>query len=109
VTVPTGFDPTKVAVQVRTLHIFTGTGELEYQSFPRHDGFPGLDTALTKIFECRPDSGGRIRLGDQFRLPSGSARLYFTSLPDGFAYPDPKFVKRLDLKSGQADIQNLDL
>ena len=35
-----------------------------YESFPRHDQFPGLDTALPEIFECHPDSEGRIRFGD---------------------------------------------
>ena len=50
------------------------------------------------------DGNGRY----QFRLPSGSAQLYFDALPDGFAYPDPQIVKRLDIKPGQADIQNLD-
>jgi hypothetical protein len=44
----------------------------------------------------------------QFRLPAGVARLYFDSLPEGVAYPDPQMVKRLDIKPGQADIQDLD-
>lgn len=284
VTVPEGFDCTQVTVRVKTLHIATGPGDFDYQSFPREDHFPGLDTALSKIFECRPDPSGVIQfddvpvqgklylatageglaeaqwrndrnpingpielaipregplsgrvltpdgnpaagikiaarlmpartsrvfylstfraisnekgeftirglpqtefvlsiedpqhrwtirpmenllvqtgepqsmtldleagvlvsgrvldeegnpvagagfsavgdsqngpgLGDdgtdakghyQFRLPSGRARLYFNSLPDGFAYPDPQIVKELDIEPGQADIENLD-
>jgi hypothetical protein len=49
------------------------------------------------------DSSGHY----QFRLPSGSAHLYFNGLPDGFAYPKPQMVKDLEIKPGQADIQNL--
>jgi beta-lactamase regulating signal transducer with metallopeptidase domain len=64
VTVPAGFDPTKVVVRVRTLHIFTGQGVFDYESFSREDVFPGLDTALPEIFECRPNPDGRIRLVD---------------------------------------------
>jgi hypothetical protein len=45
----------------------------------------------------------------QIRLPSGSAHLYFSGLPDGFAYPKPQVVKELEIKTRQADIQNLDL
>jgi hypothetical protein len=44
----------------------------------------------------------------QLYLPSGVARLYFNSLPDGFKYPEPQIVKRLELVSGQASIENLD-
>jgi len=43
----------------------------------------------------------------QLRLPAGRARLYFNSLPDGFVYPDPQIVKRLEVKPGQANIENL--
>jgi hypothetical protein len=60
-------------------------------------GGPGLGQDST-------DGNGRY----QFRLPAGSACLYFSGLPDGFAYPDPQIVKRLEIKSGQTDIQNLD-
>ena len=42
------------------------------------------------------------------RLPAGNARLYFNSLPDGFVYPNPQIVKRLEISSRQADIENLD-
>ena len=52
----------------------------------------------------RTDSHGRY----QFRLPSGSAKLYFSGLPDEFAYPKPQVIKQLDIKSGQTDIENLD-
>ncbi|APW60336.1 Regulatory protein BlaR1 [Paludisphaera borealis] len=64
VTLPAGFDPTKVTVRVRTLHIATGPGAMDYESFPREDSFPGLDTSLPKIFDCRPDPKGRIQLSD---------------------------------------------
>src|SRR5262249_30296299 len=64
VTVPAGFDPRKVTVLVRSMHIHKGPGDMNFESFPREDHFPGLDTALPEIFECRPDSDGRIRLGD---------------------------------------------
>ena len=36
----------------------------DYNSFPRHDQFPGLDTGLPEIFEVRSDSRGRIRFSD---------------------------------------------
>ncbi|HEX7378281.1 MAG TPA: hypothetical protein VF278_14280 [Pirellulales bacterium] len=42
------------------------------------------------------------------RLPSGRAQLYFNALPDGFVYPDPQIVKRLELLAGQDAIENLD-
>jgi hypothetical protein len=29
-------------------------------------------------------------------------------LPDGFAYPSPATVKQLEIKPGQADVENLD-
>ena len=64
VSVPAGFDPTKVVVRVRNLHISTGRGFMDFQSFPREHQFPGLDTALPEIFECRPDAHGQIRFGD---------------------------------------------
>jgi hypothetical protein len=64
VTVPAGFDPTRVVVRVQTLQIFTGPGHLDFEGFPRYEPFRGLDTALPKIFECRPSSEGRIHFGD---------------------------------------------
>jgi hypothetical protein len=57
---------------------------------------PGLD-------DCSTDENGRY----QFRLPAGKARLYFNSLPDGFAYPDPQTVKQLDIQPDQPDLENL--
>ena len=57
VTVPAGFDPTKVAVRVRTLNILTGPGEFDFESFPREDHFPGLDTGIAGIL--RAPSGRR--------------------------------------------------
>ena len=64
VTVPKGFDPQNVTVNVRTMHIFLGDGDFDYQSFPREIHFRGLDTSLPDIFECRPDLDGRIRFDD---------------------------------------------
>jgi beta-lactamase regulating signal transducer with metallopeptidase domain len=64
VTVPAGFDCTKVTVRVKTVHVRTGPGMFEFQSFPREDTFPGLDTALPAIFDCHPDSAGQIRFDD---------------------------------------------
>ena len=64
VTVPAGFDRTKVVIQVRYLTISSGPRALDYKSFARHAQFPGLDTALPEIFECRPDSAGRIHFSD---------------------------------------------
>jgi hypothetical protein len=64
VTVPAGFDPAKVVIKVRYMNVFFGSGMLEYESFPRHDQFPGLDTALPEIFEHHPDAKGRIRFAD---------------------------------------------
>jgi hypothetical protein len=33
--------------------------------------------------------------------------LYFNSLPDGFKYPEPQIMKRLDITAGQSDINDL--
>ena len=49
-------------------------------------------------------SSGRYRL----HLPAGAANLYFNSLPNGFVYPEPQIVKRLEIESGQDAIENLD-
>lgn len=57
----------------------------------------GLDNAVT-------DAEGRYKL----RLPSGKAKLYFNSLPTGFAYPNPQIVKTLDITAGQRDMEKLD-
>jgi hypothetical protein len=64
VTVPAGFDPTKVMVRTRVLHITSGPGFFDYESFPREHSFPGVDTALPERFDCRPDARGRIRFSD---------------------------------------------
>jgi hypothetical protein len=56
------------------------------------------------LSESGTDAEGRY----QFRLPAGTARLYFNSLPGGFAYPSPPVVKSLEIKSGQPDIRDLD-
>lgn len=49
------------------------------------------------------DRDGRYRL----RLPSGRARLYFNALPDGFVYPNPQIIKRLDITVGQDAVDEL--
>lgn len=64
VTVPAGFDPTKVMVRVQNLSVMTGLGDFNWESFPRESRFPGLDTALPTILDCRPDFKGRIRFDD---------------------------------------------
>jgi hypothetical protein len=79
VNVPAGFDPTKVTVRVQTLHISTGAGDFDYESFPRYEPFRGLDTALPKIFESSPDSEGRIRFSD---VPV-RGNLYLVTAGDG--------------------------
>ena len=81
VTVPAGFDPTKVEVRTRSLYVNTGPGEFAYESFPREDHFPGLDTALPEVFNRRPDAKGRIRFGD---VPV-RGRLYLITIGDGLA------------------------
>jgi beta-lactamase regulating signal transducer with metallopeptidase domain len=79
VTVPVGLDPKNVNVSVRTMHITTGDGDFEYQSFPREIHFRGLDTSLPGIFECRPDLEGRIRFDD---VPV-RGRLYLVTFGQG--------------------------
>ena len=79
VTVPRAFDPMRVTVRIQTLHVITGDGSFDYQSLPRSDVFPGLDTALPEIFERRPDAEGRIRFED---LPV-RGRVYLLTRSDG--------------------------
>lgn len=62
---------------------------------------PKNDTSLANDMS---DAEGRYKL----RLPAGKARLYFNALPDGFAYPEPRIMKTLDITTGQADIEKLD-
>jgi WD40 repeat protein len=64
VIVPDDFDPTAVTVRVQVLRINTGNGPRDFESLPRHLPFAGLDTALSDIFEKRPDAQGRIRFDD---------------------------------------------
>jgi hypothetical protein len=64
VTVPEGFDPAQVIVHTQVLHIKTGPRPFDFQSFPRHLPFEGLDTALADVFDKRPDAQGRIRFDD---------------------------------------------
>jgi thiol-disulfide isomerase/thioredoxin/protocatechuate 3,4-dioxygenase beta subunit len=60
-------------------------------------GAPGLAHVMT-------DHEGRYRL----LVPSGRAQLYFNSLPEGFVYPRPQIVKRLDITAGQEAVEGLD-
>ena len=80
-TVPAGYDPTKVTVRTRVLHVITGPGFFDYESFPREDNFPGLDTALPERFDCRPDKNGRTHFSD---VPV-SGRLTLITAGDGLA------------------------
>jgi hypothetical protein len=61
------------------------------------DEGPGLDHDMT-------DHNGHYRL----RIPSGQAKLYFNALPDGFKYPEPQIIRRLDVQPEQAAIEDLD-
>jgi hypothetical protein len=81
--VPQGYDPTKVTVRVQALHVLTAGADLStsYNSFPRDDGFPGLDTALPEIFDCRPDAAGGICFND---VPV-RGRLYLVTVGSGLA------------------------
>ncbi len=79
VTVPAGFDPKQVTVRVRILQVYTGPNEFDCDSFPREDGFPGLDTALAGIFECHPDAQGHVRFDD---VPV-RGRLYLLAVGQG--------------------------
>ncbi|HVX14213.1 MAG TPA: carboxypeptidase regulatory-like domain-containing protein [Pirellulales bacterium] len=64
VTVPDGFDVTRVTVHTQVLHINTGSGDFDYQSFPRHLPFAGLHTAFPEIFDKQPDAAGHVRFDD---------------------------------------------
>lgn len=61
---PDGFDPANVLVRIQVLHVFTGQGLWEYESFARHDQFMGLHEALPQIFTQRPDPQGRFQFQD---------------------------------------------
>jgi hypothetical protein len=76
-------------------------------------GKPVQAASLSAVFDAHGGPGLASDTSDedghyQFRLPSGSAHLYFSGLPDGFAYPKPQVVKEVEIKPGQADIQHLD-
>jgi hypothetical protein len=77
------------------------------------EGKPVEGAGISAVADNQPGSGladdgtdadGRY----EFRLPSGPARIYFNSLPDGFEYPRPQIVKELNIEPGQAAIENLD-
>ena len=96
--VPEGFDPTKMVVRVRTLQISTGPGDMDFEPFPREDHFPGLDTSLPEIFECRPDAKGHIRFGD---VPV-RGRLYLVTAGAGLAEAQWSNYQNRDMKFDQA-------
>ena len=50
------------------------------------------------------DRAGQYHL----HIPAGSAKLYFEFVPDGFKYPRPQIIKRLEIEPGQAAIKDLD-
>jgi hypothetical protein len=79
VIVPPNFDCRNVVVQVRTLQVANGDGDLDFEGFPRDDQFPGLDDALPELFECHPDAEGTIRFTD---IPA-RGRLYLVTRGDG--------------------------
>ncbi|HWB08074.1 MAG TPA: redoxin domain-containing protein [Pirellulales bacterium] len=81
VTAPAGFDVTRVTVRTQVLHVNTGPGLFDYESFPRHLPFAGLDTALPAIFDQRPDPKGRIRFDD---VPARGS-LYLVAAGEGLA------------------------
>ncbi len=43
----------------------------------------------------------------QLSLPTGKARIYFDKLSHAYVYPEPQFVKELNIEPGQADIKDL--
>ncbi len=81
VSVPDGFDPSDVTVQIRTLHVVVGRSPMEFESFPREERFPGLDSALPEVFERRPDARGTFRFDD---IPV-RGRLYLITKGDRLA------------------------
>ena len=64
VKVPSGFTPSDVSVSVKTLHIVTGDGFMDYESFSRELVFQGLHNSLPANFVKTPDAQGRIRFDD---------------------------------------------
>ncbi len=81
VTLPDGFAPPQVTVRVQVLNVNTGPGDFDFQSFPRHLPFAGLDTALPEVFDKRPDAEGRIRFDD---VPE-HGNLYLVTVGAGLA------------------------
>src|SRR5262245_16800720 len=82
VVVPEAFDPTKVLVRAVSMHILRGPGpEGPLDTWPREEPFRGLEAALPDIFECQPDSKGRIHFDD---VPK-HGRLYLTAHGEGLA------------------------
>lgn len=81
VTVPPGFDPAQVRVIVRTMQFQRGPEMFDFDTFTREPHFPGLDTALPEIFECRPDADGIIRFDD---VPS-RGKMYLVTSGAGLA------------------------
>ena len=77
------------------------------------DGKPVEGAAISVIGDQPEGAGLADGMSDangryQLRLPAGSARLYFNSVPDGFTYPKPQIIKKLEILSGSDDIHDLD-
>jgi hypothetical protein len=82
VLVPEPFDPAKVTVRVESMHVLRGPGrDGALDMWPREETFRGLNTALADIFDCQPDSKGRIHFDD---VPK-HGRLYLTAHGEGLA------------------------
>ncbi len=81
VTVPEGFDVTKVFVRTKTLWFSDDGANSHAQCFSREETFRGLHTALPQLFDCHPDSEGRFRIND---IPKRGS-LYLVTVADGLA------------------------
>ena len=64
VSVPEGADPTAITVRAQSMTVYTGTRDFDFQMWTREDRFPGLDTALSNIFERRVRPDGRVQFSD---------------------------------------------
>ena len=54
VTVPKGSTPPTSRFEWAVNVVYPGPGELDFESFPREERFPGLDTALPNFFKHHP-------------------------------------------------------
>ena len=90
----------ETAIHVRG-HVYDPDGHpiaaAHFSALADSEEAPGLDHSST-------DENGAY----DFLLPAGKAQLYFNALPEGFAYPDPQIIKKLDVSAGQQDVEDLD-